>query len=210
MAAGEEARAGDFETGEMDATTITALVAAALGSGGFGALINKYWESKRKDNGQSHSQYMELFARQDTRINVLEKEVDDCHEDKAVMNRELGALREAVNRLEATNVLAVITSDENGKICGWNHGATALFGWTQDEATGKDVEIVIPERIRARHNEAFAAAKLRSVNEPLAVIQMRDSWGLKRDGSEIPVTIHLRRWASGGKSFFSADIQKRA
>lgn len=193
----------------MDAATITALIAAALGSGGFGALITKYWESRRKDNGQSHSQYMELFEKQNVRIGILEKEVDECHEDKGRLYGEVGALREAVSRLESTNLLAVITSDQDGKICGWNHGATALFGWTQDEANGKDVELVIPERIRARHHAAFAEAKTKNAAEPLAVIQMRDSWGLRRDGSEIPVTIHLRRWTSGGKSFFSADIQKR-
>lgn len=193
----------------MDAATITTLIIAVLGSGGFGALINKYWDSRRKDSGQSHSQYMELFEQQNVRIGVLEKEVDDCHADKALMNRELGALREAVNRLEATNVLAVVTSDELGQICGWSHGATSLFGWTQDEARGQSVEIIIPERIRSRHHEAFQAALKRPVGEPLAAIQMRDSWGLKRDGSEIPVTILLRGWESGGKRFFSADIQRR-
>jgi PAS domain S-box-containing protein len=194
----------------MDATTITTLIIAVLGSGGVGALITKYWESRRQDNGQSHSQYMELFEKQNIRIAVLEKEVDDCHEDKARLYGELGAVREAVHRLEASNVLAVITSDDDGKICGWSHGATTLFGWTQDEAKGQSVEIVIPERIRSRHHEAFQAALKRGVGEPLAAIQMRDSWGLKRDGSEIPITILLRGWESGGNRFFSADIQRRS
>ncbi len=39
----------------------------------------------------------------------------------------------------------------------------------------------------ARTIAAFQAALKRPVGEPLAAIQMRDSWGLKRDGSEIPV-----------------------
>lgn len=189
------------------------IVIAVLGTGGISVVGTRLWTawsgSRRKDGAQSHSQYMELFETQNERIAHLEQENSKCHDDNAKMNREIGALREAVNRLEATNVLAVITSDEFGKICGWSHGATSLFGWTQDEAKGQSVEIIIPERIRSRHHEAFQATLKRPVGEPLAAIQMRDSWGLKRDGSEIPVTILLRGWESGGNRFFSADIQRR-
>src|SRR5690348_1818608 len=104
----------------MDAAAITALVAAALGSGGIGALVTKYWESRRRDGVQSHSQYMEMFARQDVRIAALEKEVDECHEEKATIREELGAVREALRRVEGTHQQAVIVSDDQGIIIDWN------------------------------------------------------------------------------------------
>ena len=189
------------------------IVVAVLGSGGVGFIGAKLWNawsgSRRKDGAQNHSQYMELFEKQSERIAHLELENSKCRDDNAQMNREIGALREAVNRLETANVIAIVTADDQGKICGWSHGATVLFGWTESEAKGQDVEITIPERFRARHHAAFREALKRSENEPLAVIQLRDSWGLKRDSSEMPVTIHLRNWVYEGKRFFVAEVQKR-
>lgn len=189
------------------------IIVAVLGSGGIGFIGAKLWNawsgSRRKDGAQSHSQYMELFQKQNERIAHLEADNDNCRDENSKMNRELGALREAVTRLESVNVHAVITCDAEEGICTWNHGATVLFGWAQDEVIGKNAEIIIPQRIRAQHHAAFQRALTRSEDEPMAVIQLRDSYGLRRDGTEIPITIHLRRWRSGETQFFSAEIQKR-
>jgi PAS domain S-box-containing protein len=50
----------------------------------------------------------------------------------------------------------VIVADPQGDIAYWNDGAQRLFGWSSDEAVGQPLEIIIPERLRARHNEGYA------------------------------------------------------
>jgi PAS domain S-box-containing protein len=50
---------------------------------------------------------------------------------------------------------AVIVSDARGKIVFWNAAATRLFGFAEDEALGSDLTLIIPERLRPRHNAGF-------------------------------------------------------
>lgn len=46
---------------------------------------------------------------------------------------------------------AVIVADHAGTIVFWNAAAERIFGWPPDEAVGKSLDLVIPERLRARH-----------------------------------------------------------
>jgi len=46
---------------------------------------------------------------------------------------------------------AIVISDANGAITLWNPAAERMFGVTEDEALGKSLDIIIPERLRGRH-----------------------------------------------------------
>jgi len=46
---------------------------------------------------------------------------------------------------------AVIYSDADGIIQHWNAGAVRIFGFTEAEAIGQSLDIIIPERLRERH-----------------------------------------------------------
>ncbi|WAC29550.1 PAS domain S-box protein [Ancylobacter sp. SL191] len=50
---------------------------------------------------------------------------------------------------------AIIASDRAGDIVLWNAGAARIFGFTQDEALGQSLDIIIPEPFRARHWEGY-------------------------------------------------------
>src|SRR5260221_14031196 len=55
------------------------------------------------------------------------------------------------------NVLgdAVIVADTNGNIVGWNAAASRIFGFSEAEALGSSLTLIIPERRRHRHNVGF-------------------------------------------------------
>ena len=55
------------------------------------------------------------------------------------------------------NVLgdAVIVADTNGYIVGWNAAASRIFGFSEAEALGNSLTLIIPERLRHRHNTGF-------------------------------------------------------
>lgn len=51
---------------------------------------------------------------------------------------------------------AVVVADTRNNIVLWNPAATRIFGFTEEEAMGRPLDLIIPERQRARHNEGYA------------------------------------------------------
>ncbi len=51
--------------------------------------------------------------------------------------------------------VAIIFADPEGVIHLWNSGAEALFGYLASEAVGKTLDLIVPERHRARHWEGY-------------------------------------------------------
>jgi PAS domain S-box-containing protein len=68
---------------------------------------------------------------------------------------------------------AVVISDAEGNITLWNPAAERMFGFTQDEALGQSLDLIIPERLRGRHWEGYqktmATGQTRYGNDVLRV-----------------------------------------
>lgn len=52
---------------------------------------------------------------------------------------------------------AIVVADSQGSIVFWNAAAERIFGFGQAEALGRSLDIIIPERLRARHWEGYTA-----------------------------------------------------
>ena len=50
---------------------------------------------------------------------------------------------------------AVVASDREGIIRFWSPGAERIFGHSAAEALGQSLDLIIPERLRARHWEGY-------------------------------------------------------
>ena len=46
---------------------------------------------------------------------------------------------------------AILATDREGTICFWNPGAVRVFGFSEAEAVGNSLDLIIPERLRKRH-----------------------------------------------------------
>ena len=86
-------------------------------------------------------------------------------------------------RLVAESRDAIIFADKDGLIRLWNAGAEAMFGYRAAEMEGQSLDRIIPEALRARHNEGFrrvmAKGESRYAADLLAVP------GLRKDGARI-------------------------
>lgn len=51
---------------------------------------------------------------------------------------------------------AVVVCDPDGAIVLWNAAATRIFGFSEAEAIGANLDLIIPERQRGRHWEGYA------------------------------------------------------
>jgi PAS domain S-box-containing protein len=68
----------------------------------------------------------------------------------------------------------VICADCEGLIRFWNAGAERIFGFSRDEAVGQSLEIIVPERLRQRHWDAYrrmmeTGRSRHPSNQPLSV-----------------------------------------
>jgi PAS domain S-box-containing protein len=50
---------------------------------------------------------------------------------------------------------AIIVCDPSGVITLWNPAAQYMFGFSQSEALGQSLDLIIPERLRQRHWEGY-------------------------------------------------------
>ena len=66
-------------------------------------------------------------------------------------------MSEKINFEELVNSFgdAVVISDASGTIIYWNLSAERIFGFSQSEALGQSLDLIIPERLRQRHNEGY-------------------------------------------------------
>ena len=92
---------------------------------------------------------------------------------------------------------AIMFADREGIIQLWNQGAERIFGTPEVEAIGQPLDLIIPEKLRARHWEGYhktmATGETRYGTDMLAVPAMHN------DGSRISTefTIVLLRDESG-------------
>ncbi|HSN13010.1 MAG TPA: PAS domain S-box protein, partial [Anaeromyxobacteraceae bacterium] len=108
---------------------------------------------------------------------------------------------------------AVILGDREGIIRLWNAGATRIFGYAPEEALGKSMDLIIPERLRARHWEGYDRTMATGVSrygkgDLLAVP------AVTKDGRTISIefTIQLPKDAAGrvvGSVAIIRDVTKR-
>jgi PAS domain S-box-containing protein len=99
---------------------------------------------------------------------------------------------------------AMIMADKNGRITLVNRNAETLFGYSRAELLDQQLEILIPVRFRDRHpifvSDYFAAPKARSMGTG------RDLFGLRKDGTEVPIEIGLNPIEASGGWFTLASI----
>lgn len=97
---------------------------------------------------------------------------------------------------------AIIFADRDGVIRLWNSGAEAIFGYHADEALGRTLDLIIPERYRERHwtgyRRVLATGVTRYGRELLAVPSQR------KDGTPISLEFSLALMADGHGGYLGA------
>lgn len=123
------------------------------------------------------------------------------------------ALRESENRFRAiaesaSDAIIAINSQRN--IVYWNNAAEITFGYSANEAIGKPLTLIMPERFRKGHNDAMN--RIVSAGESTIFREAVELVGLRKDGNEFPAELSLATWKTREGIFFTAitrDITER-
>ena len=102
----------------------------------------------------------------------------------------------------APNAMLVVNGD--GVVTLVNRQCEKLFGYRRDELVGNSVEMLMPQRIRARHPGMRAGYQASPSTRFMGV--GRDLFGLTKDGREIPIEIGLNPLATPAGAFVLASI----
>lgn len=93
---------------------------------------------------------------------------------------------------------AVVVSDADGRIWLWNEAATRVFGYGIDEVRGRNVRMLVPERMREQHDEGMQRFRESGSGPLIRAGVVLELPALRKDGTEIVVEMTLSLLAENG------------
>jgi len=121
---------------------------------------------------------------------------------EAALQESEHRLREVIDRA----LDAYISINAQGMIIDWNPAAVEIFGWTQQEALGRNLaDLVMPERYREQH----LAGLRRLVETGRGRLEGRriELPALRRSGEEFLIELTISAQRAGGRLLFNAFIR---
>jgi PAS domain S-box-containing protein len=108
---------------------------------------------------------------------------------------------------------AVVYADKEGRIQFWNGGAERIFGFTEAEAKGQSLDIIIPENLRERHWQGFDAT-MRTGRSRYGAGDTLAVPALRKDNSRVSIEFtvlpfHDERGHIAGIAAVLRDVTKR-
>jgi len=119
---------------------------------------------------------------------------------RQLVERRTRELREILdNALDA-----IITIDANGVIQSANPAAECLFGYSASEMVGSNVSLLMPSPMRDEH-DGYIAQYVASGNARI-IGSRRETIGLRKDGTTVPIEVGVSEVRTEDKIFFTAMV----
>lgn len=119
--------------------------------------------------------------------------------------RKLRTAEQRLRMIASSAADAFISTDGRGRIVFWSPSAEALFGYSEKEAAGMDVERLLPPEVRGPFRRGLE--QLEPPVEGLVLGYPVEYRGLKRDGEEFPAEVSVMGWLDEGRQHFTAVVR---
>jgi PAS domain S-box-containing protein len=100
----------------------------------------------------------------------------------------------------------IVGMDDEGRVTEWNPAAEQTFGYSRDEAIGRELaSLVIPPALRTRHREGLS--RYLATGEGPVLGRRIEITAVRKDGSELPVELTIIRLPGEGPPAFTGYIR---
>jgi PAS domain S-box-containing protein len=100
---------------------------------------------------------------------------------------------------------AIISADHVGKIISWNKAATSILGYTEEEAVGHRLELIIPERFHDAHRNGMA--RFAQTGDARAIGKTVELAARMKSGEEVPIELSLSTWTVRDERYYTGIIR---
>ncbi len=118
-------------------------------------------------------------------------------------SQKLKEIQERYENLYDSSLDAICIMDKNGTIIQWNAAATKLFGYSEKEVAGKQIDLIIPDRLDELNLGYDKFSPTDKIEQGKATLEVgaRD-----KKGRSFPVQLLRGHWKTGNDEYFSASM----
>ncbi|MCA9240720.1 MAG: PAS domain S-box protein, partial [Planctomycetales bacterium] len=137
----------------------------------------------------------------DNSLATLNSQLDELQRSPSALNRKIDCAIDWREVIDTSND-SFIATDASGVILEWNVKAEQLFGWTAEEAVGRQlVDTIFPPS-----EEAASTGGLKSLLSASSAGKRHELTARRKDLSEIPVEASVSMMRCGSSFVFNAFI----
>ena len=100
---------------------------------------------------------------------------------------------------------ALIVANDQGNIVSWNSGAVTMFGYSEEEAVGQPLTVIMPKRYQESHVQGLR--RVCETGDTRMIGRPTELSGLRKDNTEFPIELSLATWQTKSSRFFSAFLR---
>jgi PAS domain S-box-containing protein len=100
---------------------------------------------------------------------------------------------------------AIISADHTGNIVSWNNAATRILGYTAEDAIGRRLELIIPERFHEAHRTGMQ--RVTAGGESRVIGTTVELFARTKSGKEVPIELSLSTWTVREDRYYTGIIR---
>jgi PAS domain S-box-containing protein len=103
---------------------------------------------------------------------------------------------------------ALVGADAEGNVTWWSRRAAQMFGYEETEILGNSLQLLMPERYRALHQEGMERHQFGGAGEDVETFgRIYEVSGLRKNKKEFPIELSVSKFMVDGKPYFTAVIR---
>jgi PAS domain S-box-containing protein len=100
---------------------------------------------------------------------------------------------------------AIISADHLGNIITWNQAATRILGYSEEEAVGQRLELIIPDRFQDAHRVGMA--RFTETGEAHVIGSTVELAARRKSGEELPIELSLSTWTVRDERYYTGIVR---